>query len=173
MTSSIAARDREGVRVCSKWNQHRSRLFAVATFLSIIGLASQAPAASQGVQFTSQVSSPTGISTDKKVLSSKISVGLSAIADITSGSNYNVTAEAPSGFSVGPSDSALNTTFAARFSGIDVFRGRTFAERSGSSAVTLRTGISITRLNVHLIATRTGSQFPSGTYEGTVVVRCE
>jgi hypothetical protein len=171
----------------------RMRFLAVKTVLcsaliSVVpfsGTITQAGASSQGVHFAAQISAPNacsiivrrdgdfGLSADKKVLSSKIIGGLSAIADVNSGSNYNVTAIAYNFFTQGPADASLNTAFEARFSGIDVFRGRTFTERTGSSAVALRTGTSITRLNVHMIATRTGSQFPGGFYEGTVVVRCE
>jgi hypothetical protein len=144
-----------------------------------------ANAASENMRFRAQLSAPNactinvirdgdfGVSANKRVLSSKIAGGLSAIADINSGAAYNISAIPVNYFTLGPSGASLNTAFEARFSGVDISRGRTFAERSGSLPMLLRTGVSITRVNVHMIATRTGSSFPGGEYEGTVVLRCE
>lgn len=185
MTIGIKAKDREGLYVRSAWNRHHSRLLSVFALFSAVVSSSHVFAASQGVQFTSQVSTPNtctivvirdggfGISIDKKILSSKLPGGLSATADVISGRNYRVTAQAPTGFDLGPANAALNTAFEARFSGVDISRGRNFIERNGSVAERLRGGSSTTRVSMHLIATRTGSTFPSGTYRGTVILRCE
>ncbi len=160
----------------------------IAVLASLISLAApvtNAYAEAQGVYFGAQLSSPNactinvirdgnfGVSADKKILSSKLAGGLSAIADVTSQMPYLVSAIPYNYFTQGPANANLSTTFEARFSGTDIFRGRTFAEQLGTNAVRLRGNLSITRLNIHLIATRTGSSFPSGTYEGTVTVRCE
>lgn len=182
-----AASDVTGGLVRSGSNTRCSHWIARSAFGLALVCAPVSPlsATTQGIQFTSQVSAPNactivvirdgdfGVSADKKILSSKIAGGLSAIADVISGRNYRVTAEAPTGFNLGPSNAALNTVFEARFSGVSVSRGRDFAERNGSVAERLRGGASTTRVTMHLVATRTGSTFPSGIYEGTVVLRCE
>jgi hypothetical protein len=114
-----------------------------------------------------------GVSADKKVMSSKLPGGMSGIAEVHSGRNYFISAGTYDFFTSSPSGGSDDTVFEPRFSGEDILRGRTFAERPGSSAVRLRGNFSITRLNLHLTATRSGSSFPSGGYVGTVVVRCE
>ncbi len=167
-----------------------ARAFKAALVASLVGLSFVASpllnaASAADVNFTAQLSAPNactinvirdgdfGISADLKVLSSKLPGGLSAVADVTSQRPYEISAIATNFFTTGPTNASLNTTFESRFSGTDIFRGRTFAERLGTDPVRLRGNLSITRLNVHLIATRTGSTFPSGAYVGNVTVRCE
>jgi hypothetical protein len=177
--------------VRSAKNSHRSRLISLrssllAALVALVTVTSSTnQAVSAGVEFRSEVTPPNactvlvrrdgdlGLSGDKKVLSSKIAGGLSGIADVFSSGAYDLYAETTGYFSTSPALGNLNTTVVSLFSGIDIFRGRTFAEQDGSIPVTLRRGISITRVNVNLVATRTGSDFPGGDYTGTVVVRCE
>lgn len=188
---SIGYTNKEGVCVRSAKNQRCSRLFGIqAPFAALFTVVSSLSplintAAAANMQFSAEVTPPNGctivvqrdgllgLSGDKKVLSSKLAGGLSGIADVFSGGNYSLTAESTPGFTTAPSGGNSNTTFSSLFSGIDIFRGRTFSERNGTNPIHLRGGISITRVNVHLVATRTGSDFPGGDYTGSVVVRCE
>jgi hypothetical protein len=114
-----------------------------------------------------------GLNGGLSLMSSKIAGGSAAVADIVSTTNYRISAIVTPGFTVSPAGGNTSTTFQARYSGQNINRGRNFAERVGTSRVRLRTGNSTTRVSVHLIATRTGSSFPSGHYEGTVTLRCE
>ena len=106
-------------------------------------------------------------------LSSKLAGGLAAVANILSTTNYRISAIATPTFTVAPVGGNTNTVLQSRYSGQSVSRGRTFAERVGTSRVRLNTGLSTTRVSVHLVATRTGSSFPSGNYKGNVTLRCE
>lgn len=114
-----------------------------------------------------------GISADYRTLSSKLAGGLVGIADVTAIGNFQISATTIPSFTVAPVGGNTNTTFQSLFSGASVLFGANFAERPGSNPVTLPFILSITRLNIHFVATRTGSSFPTGPYEGTVVVRCE
>ena len=183
--------NKEGVCARSAKNQHRSRLISLrasllAALLTIVCLATTASHVdAAGVTFSADVTPPDactiflrrdgdlGLSADKKTLSSKIAGGLSGIADVFSGGAYDLYAETTNLFSIAPLGGNSGTNVVSRFSGIDVFRGRTFVEQDGATPVRLRSGLSITRVNVNLIATRTGSEFPGGYYTGVVVVRCE
>jgi hypothetical protein len=182
----------EGVCARSAGTSHDMPLRAIKAALvaSLVVLSSVTSplletASAADVRFSTQLSAPNactinvirdgnfGVSADLKVLSSKLPGGLSAVADVTSQRPYDISAIATNFFTTGPANANVNTTFESRFSGTDIYRGRTFAERLGTDAVKLRGNLSITRLNVHLIATRTGSSFPSGAYVGSVTVRCE
>jgi hypothetical protein len=187
---SIETTNKEGVCVRSAKNQRGLRLFGLrapllaALFGSVSFFATINFVQAANMQFSAEVTPPNactmilgrdgelGISVDKKTLSSKIAGGLSGIVDVFSFGSFDVTADAPSGFSTAPASGNVGVSMATRFSGIDIFRGRTFSERDGDLPVTLRSGISITRLNIHLIATRP-TEFPGGDYTGVVTVRCE
>ncbi len=105
------------------------------------------------------------------VLSSKFPGGIAGIADVYSLSRYYVTVDAP-GFFTTPPNASFGTVFSTLFSGQSIFRGRTFAEQPGTSAVQLNNGYSITRLTVNLDASRP-SGFPAGDYTAYTTVRCE
>jgi hypothetical protein len=187
---SIGYTNKEGVCVRSAKNQRGLRLFGLRASLFAVFVASISFFSSNGLaqaanmEFSAEVTPPNactmllrrdgelGISVDKKTLSSKLTGGLSGIVDVFSFGSFDVTADAPSGFSTVPASGNVGVSMATRFSGIDVFRGRTFSEQDGETPVTLRSGISITRLNIHLIATRP-TEFPGGDYTGVVTVRCE
>ncbi|MGL4489401.1 MAG: hypothetical protein ACRCU5_08160 [Rhizobiaceae bacterium] len=169
----------------SRWSVAKTAVIASLVTLASFAAPSVNTASAAEVFFGADLSSPNactinvvrdgdfGISADMRTLSSKLPGGLSAIADVTSQRPYWVSAIATDYFTTGPVNSSLNTDFEARFSGTDIFRGRNFPEQLGTDAVRLRGNLSVTRLNVHLIATRTGSSFPTGTYVGNVTVRCE
>jgi hypothetical protein len=161
---------------------HLFRLMVLHAVLSVFGIGYSYAA---GVEFTGKITvtnactvtvrnhGALGLSADKKTLSSKISGGSSGIADVQSNGPYDVYAETSGKFSIFPAGGNIGTVVSSFFSGIDIYRGRNFAEQSGAIPVKLRGGTSVTRLNVHLVANRTGSVFPGGQYQGIVVIRCE
>jgi hypothetical protein len=191
MRVQLNFKNKDGVRVRSAKNGHCSGLFSaryliIAAMMSpLCALFASTQSSAATVEFSANVTPPNactivvqrdglfGVSADQQILSSKLPGGQSGIADVYSSANYSLTAETTGLFTTSPSGGNLNTTFEARFSGVDIFRGRTFSERNGSFQVNLRGGTSITRANVHLIATRTGSAFPGGDYVANVTLRCE
>ncbi len=114
-----------------------------------------------------------GISGDYRLLSSKIAGGQSGIADVLAIGNYTVSAPTFPSFTASPSGGGTSTTIQSFFSGSSLLLGANFPERPGNSPVVLPVGLSYTRINTHLVATRTGSAFPTGYYQGIVIVRCE
>lgn len=119
-------------------------------------------------------------STDMLTLSSKEAGGVGGLATVTSrklrqnpGPRFSVTLEAPSTFTSMPVGGDAGVTFQARFSGVNISRGRNFAERNGNRRIRLRRrGTSITQITAHLIATRS-TPFPGGTYSAEATLRCE
>ena len=105
-------------------------------------------------------------------LNSKLAGGQSGVADVYSIWRYEVSVSGPFVFSSRPAGGDDGVTFTTLFSGQSIFRGRTFAEQPGNNAVRLRSGFSITRINVNLIADRP-DPFPAGTYQADATVRCE
>ncbi len=106
-------------------------------------------------------------------LSSKLVGGAPGLARVTSFGAYDLTVDEVSFFLASPSGMSLGSTFLARFSGQAVnSRGRTFAERDGANAMTLRTGYSITDITVHLQVDRPAG-FDAGNYTALTIVRCE
>ena len=115
-----------------------------------------------------------GISADYRLLSSKIAGGQGGIADVLAIGNYSVSAPTFSSFTAAPSGGGTSTTTQSVFSGSSLLLGANFAERPGNnSPVVLPAGLSYTRINTHLVATRTGNAFPTGYYQGIVIVRYE
>lgn len=163
----------------------RAALKRAAIVLALAPWASAAGATTEGVPFIGNITDANrctvnvqsdgqlGVSADYMTLSSKLPGGVGGVADVTSTRPYDITVDVVPSFTHFPSGGNNNTTFQARFSGISIFRGRDFAEQSGTSSVRTRGGISITRVTAQFIATRTGSAFPSGNYTGMVIVRCE
>jgi hypothetical protein len=114
-----------------------------------------------------------GIRPDLRQLSSKLAGGLGAVAEITSTRNFRVTAIPTPTLSAFPVGGNTGVTLRSTFSGQSISNGRTFSDRAGNRAIRLRNGLGRTRLTVHMLATRAGSAFPSGYYQGEVVIRCE
>lgn len=114
-----------------------------------------------------------GQAANLRQLSSKLAGGAPAVAIITATRNYLISAIAAPALTSFPTGGDTGVTMASRYSGQSISNGRTFGERNGTSQVRLRNGLSTTRVTVHLSATRAGSAFPSGYYQGTVTVRCE
>ena len=114
-----------------------------------------------------------GVRADMRQLSSKLAGGLGAVAEITSTRNFRVTAIPTPTLSAFPVGGNTGVTLTSTFSGQSITNGRTFADRAGNRAIRLRNGLGRTRLTVHMLATRAGSAFPSGYYQGEVVIRCE
>ena len=122
-------------------------------------------------------------SADQMVLSSQETGGVGGIATVTSikpaggGGNprqFTLTFEAPTTFTSMPTGGDTGVTFEARYSGVSISNGRNFGEREGSRSIPLRsTGVSITEVTGHLIATRTGTTFPQGAYSAVGTLRCE
>ncbi len=119
-------------------------------------------------------------SSDARTLSSKLTGGIAGLATVTSrkrsqnpGARYRLTLDAPSAFTSMPVGGDAGVTFATRFSGISISRGRNFTERDGNSSVRLRRrGTSVTQITAHLIANRPDS-FPGGSYSAVATLRCE
>ena len=114
-----------------------------------------------------------GLRADRMQLSSKLAGGAAAVADIRSNHAYNISAIAVPTLTSYPVGGDTGVTMQSLYSGASILNGATFAEQNGNVPVTLRNGLSRTRLTVNLIATRTGSPYPVGYYQGTVTVRCE
>lgn len=114
-----------------------------------------------------------GIRADQRQLSSKLAGGLGAVAEITSARNFRVSAIPTPTLSAFPVGGNTGVTLTSTFSGQNITNGRTFADRAGNRAIRLRNGLGRTRLTVHMLATRAGTAFPSGYYQGEVVIRCE
>lgn len=113
------------------------------------------------------------LSSDMRTLSSKLPGGFGGVADVTSSRAYDMTVEAVPFFTQAPSGGNDNTTFEARFSGVSINKGVNFAEQAGNIPVKTKGANSTTRITAQLIATRTGTSFPGGNYQGQVIVRCE
>lgn len=118
------------------------------------------------------------------VLSSREAGGQGGVATVTSrkltgnppglGPVFWVSFEAPSTFTSMPVGGDVGVTFEARFSGRSISRGRNFNNRAGTNPRRLRRrGVSITEITGDLIATRTGSSYPPGSYSAIGVLRCE
>ncbi len=163
-----------------------ARLFTAACIGAVLlatGASSQA--ATSNVTFTSTLSPNNsctivvvndgrfGVAANVRQLSSKLAGGLAAVANIISTTNYRISAIANPTLTSYPTGGNTGVTMAALYSGQSVTNGRTFTERNGTSRVRLRNGLSTTRVTVHLSATRTGSAFPTGYYQGKVTLRCE
>lgn len=114
-----------------------------------------------------------GVNPAKTRMSSKIAGGTAGIADVYSFRNYNVTVDSMNYFSTSPTFGSDATSFTPTFSGTSINRGRTFAERPGKQAMQLRSGYSITRINVNLVIDKLTGTFPSGDYTAATIVRCE
>lgn len=113
-----------------------------------------------------------GVSTDMRQLSSKLAGGLPGIAEIASLRNYWISVDGPSLFLTAPSGGSSGVNFTTTYSGTNISRGRNFVERPGNSAVRLRGGYSVTRVNIDLVANRPDN-FPGGEYTALTTVRCE
>lgn len=163
----------------------RASVRGAALLLGLGALAGPADASSQGVFFVGNITDANrctvniisdghlALSSDMRTLSSKLAGGFGGVADVTSSRAYNMTVEAVPFFTQSPSGGNDNTTFEARFSGVSVNKGVNFAEQAGNIPVKTRGANSTTRITAQLIATRTGSAFPGGSYQGQVIVRCE
>jgi hypothetical protein len=158
------------------------QVFACLTFVSSFWITHSFAA---GVDFTAKVTAANsctvvvknhgamGLSADKKTLSSKIPGGSFGQADVFSNGAFKLYAETSGKFSIFPPTGNIGTVLSSFFSGSGIQNSRNFVEQSGAVPITLRSGSSITRLKVNLVATRSGSAFPGGHYQGIVVIRCE
>jgi hypothetical protein len=163
----------------------RASTGGAALLLGLGILAGPAGATSQGVLFVGNITDANrcvvniindghlALSSDMRTLSSKLAGGWGGVADVTSSRAYDMTVEAVPFFTQSPSGGNDNTTFEARFSGVSINKGVNFAERAGNIPVKTLGANSTTRITAQLIATRTGSSFPGGNYQGQVIVRCE
>lgn len=185
MIADIAARQ-PGKHMWTKWHGNCSAAAASAALMAMFeaGIA-PAFAASGNVTFegtidTNASSTVTvrqngrfGISSDFRTLSSKIAGGQVGIADVFAMGSYSVSATMFPILNAAPSGGTMGTMLQPLFSGTSILLGANFAERPGTSPVALPLGVSLTRINTHLVATRTGSMFATGLYQGIIVVRCE
>ncbi len=171
------------MRMCAA--KLRKHGFALISLVSVSFAPSQACAVTNGVTFQGTIDTPAtcsitvrqngrfGVSADYKTLSSKIAGGLDGIADVLAFGTYNVSATTFPTFTASPTGGTTGTSIQSFFSGTSLLLGLNFAERPGTNPIALPSGLSYTRISTHLVATRTGSAFPTGYYQGIVVVRCE
>lgn len=113
-----------------------------------------------------------GVSPDLRQLSSKISGGVSGVADIYSMVAYQISVDGPTFFATAPGGGNNGVAFTASYSGSSILRGVSFPEQPGNQQVRLNPGFSITRVNIHLVANRPDA-FPGGDYTAIATVRCE
>lgn len=109
---------------------------------------------------------------DGSVLSSKLPGGQSAVADVRSFGNYQVTAQHSQFWNTSPIPSHAETTFEPTFSGVSLFNGVNFSEQAGNVPVFLRF-FSFTRMTIDLVATHNTASFPVGDYTSQVSLICE
>ena len=158
---------------------------ALSGVFCALSIASTSQAATGSVIFTGNVTTANqcsilvsndgtfAVSADRMILSSKLPGGAPAVAEVRSNHAYSITAIAVPLLTAFPVGGNTNVTLQSLFSGQSIQNGAVFAERNGNTPVTLRNGLSRTRVSVNLIATRTGTPYPSGYYQGTVTIRCE
>lgn len=151
----------------------------------LLAFAAPASAESEGIPFGGAVShnnscsiliernGTMALSADGMVFSSKLAGGVSGQALIQSGATYWITATTYQFWNMAPPDGGTATTFASFFSGRSLINGASFAELPSNYQVRFNSGYQRVRVNVNLVATRTGSVFPPGNYRSEVVIRCE
>jgi hypothetical protein len=102
-------------------------------------------------------------------LSSQVNAGLPGLAEVTTtNGSYEVSIDAPVGFSSSPKGGNVDVVFEASYSG----HGKTnFANTPGNVRVRMKNGV--TQLDVHLEATKLSGAFHVGNYESELTLRCE
>lgn len=160
-----------------------SSCIVISTCLQTLDLAS-AGAATGNINFYGDITQPNACiinvtrdgvlapNAGSNVLSSKEAGGLSGQARIISFWAYDLSIDPVPFFTTAPPGGNDNVNFSTTFSGQSVLLGRTFAERPGTSPVTLRFGFSVTDIDIHLVASRP-DVYPAGDYEAVAIVRCE
>lgn len=103
------------------------------------------------------------------VLGSEETGGAAGTATIvTTSAAYSISADAPSAFTNAPTGGNTNVTFAANYSASGA---SSIGQTDGGTATGLSTGSY--DVNVNMAATKSTGSFPSGSYDATVVLRCE
>ncbi|MGB8817975.1 MAG: hypothetical protein WCC66_08665 [Rhizobiaceae bacterium] len=136
-----------------------------------------AVAATGNVQFDATVNNTCAITVQtaglltanvgQTVLSSTNAGGSAGTAEIVATSaNYTVSVDQPTAFSAAPVGGGTNVNFAATYASAGA---TTLTARN--TAAPLLTGTS--NVTVNMSATKTSGSFPTGTYAGIVVLRCE
>jgi hypothetical protein len=90
------------------------------------------------------------------------------IAVLATGTNFKVSAIAPSAFTLAPATGGDNATFAAAYSGSGA---TTIGSTPGATQSTLSAGT--TNVSVNLTAQKSSGTFTAGNYTAQVIVRCE
>ncbi|MDX2309217.1 MAG: hypothetical protein NW216_13325 [Hyphomicrobium sp.] len=102
-------------------------------------------------------------------LSSTNSGGLAGtISALATGTNFRVSAAAPSDFTLAPDGASSGVTFSTTYSGSGA---TSFGSTPGSTQRTL--GLGLTNMSVNLAASKSSGVFPGGAYAAEVVVTCE
>lgn len=110
-----------------------------------------------------------GANADYSVLSSTGAGGVPGLVTVLStGANFNVSAIAPSAFTISPEGGNDSVAFAANYQGAGA---TSIGNTPGATATRVNTGI--TALTVNLEAAKSSGPFPGGAYTAEVVVRCE
>lgn len=102
-------------------------------------------------------------------LSSQVNAGLPGLAEVTTtNGSYEVSIDAPNGFSTAPKGGNMDVVFEASFSG----HGKTnFGNTPGNVRVRMKNGV--TQLDVQLEAKKLSGSFKAGNYVSELTLRCE
>jgi hypothetical protein len=102
-------------------------------------------------------------------LSSQVNAGLPGLAEVTTtNGSYEVSIDAPTGFSTAPKGGNADVVFEASYSG----HGSTnFTNTPGNVRVRMKNGV--TQLDVHLEAKKLSGSFKAGNYISELTLRCE
>lgn len=110
-----------------------------------------------------------GASTDFTSLSTRGTGGLAgSIAALSTGTNFKVSAIAPTAFTLAPAGGGDAVNFTASYSGTG---STTIGSTPGTTTTTLNTGL--TNLSIDLAAVKSSGTFNGGAYAAEVIVRCE
>ncbi len=157
------------------------RKIVLIAALSTITLTAAAPAiaATANVPFTGIVTSTCVLtvgapgvmtaSTDFTSLSSTNAGGAAgSIAALSTGTNFKVSAIAPTSFTTAPAGGGDAVSYSASYQGSGA---TSIGSTPGASQTTLATGL--TNLTINLAAQKSAGTFPGGAYATEVLVRCE
>ena len=151
---------------------------AAVALVSAVG-ANSAYAADATVPFAGLVTSTCALtvgtpgvmsaSTDFKSLSSTNAAGVAGtVTALSTGTNYKVSAIAPTTFKTAPAGGGDDVTFAATYSGAG---STSIGSTPGATTTTLNAGTTV--VSVNLAATKGSGTFNGGAYTAEVIVRCE
>lgn len=152
---------------------------AMLAAAAAVAMPASAFAATGDVQFDGSVSNTCSITVNsagtlttnvgQTVLGSEETGGAAGTATVvTTSAAYSISADAPLAFGTAPAGGNTSVTFAANYAASGP---TTISQTPGGTASPLSTGSY--DVDVNMAATKTSGSFPTGTYDATVVLRCE